>query len=74
MRIPAARAFARVDMDGYIGKRGHGMEKIMPDRFCDAMAFAGGHLTIDRNMQLGALAMSHPADRRAVDIYHPVHV
>jgi hypothetical protein len=70
MGIAAALAFARVNMDGHIRKRGHGVEKIVPNLFGNTMTLAGGHLTVNCNVQLGALAMAYPANRNVIDFHY----
>src|SRR5687768_4791996 len=70
MGIAAALAFAWVNMDGHIRKRGHGVEKIVPDILGNTMTLAGRHLTVNRNVQLGALAMAYPANRNVIDFHY----
>jgi hypothetical protein len=69
VRITAALTFAGVNMDGYIGKGGHSVEKFMPDRFSYTMTLAGGHLTVNRNVQFGTLAVPHPTDCDVIDFH-----
>jgi hypothetical protein len=72
MSSVAALAFARVNVDGHIRKRRHRVEKIVPNLFGNAMTFAGGHLTIHGDVQLGALTMSHPANGNLIDFHHTI--
>jgi hypothetical protein len=68
----AALAFARVNMDGHIGKRRHGVEKIVSDLFGNAVTFAGRHLTVNRDVQLGPLTMANPANGNLIDCHNTI--
>src|SRR6185503_6306549 len=70
MCVATIFTFTWVHVNRHIGQRGHLVEKVMPNLFSNAMTIASRHLTIHRDMQLGALTMTHPADGNIVDLHN----
>jgi hypothetical protein len=73
MSSVAALTLARVHVNGHIREGGHGVEKIVADLFCNAVTFAGGHLTVNSNVQLGPLTMTHPANSNLINFHNTMH-
>ncbi len=59
MGVAAMLAFARVNVNRHVRERGHGVKEIVPNLLGNGMALAGGHLAVNGNVELGALAMTH---------------